>query len=242
MKTKTEKKQNISKHKYHLNLVKSLKTGDVKAIQKCISESNITLCPLISAVYSLRSDVVKYIENQSKGNLLEQWKKCDIESVIAMLNNQKPDLLPDNPVYCDLGEWYYNHRNAIWCAHYDSELLSITHCEHWNNDLSFWEQRSLLDTIEPIQERRYKSIVDSDDKNTLLLPPLVAHKKAIAKVEENLSNMIKYLQQIKEQLSTLAKKCGPECSLFQSGDPACIINKDLQDIEELGSCCIQIGK
>lgn len=234
-----ENEQKINKHKLHLKLVQALKTGDFNAIQKYVSNlfiNDLAPCPLVTSIHSLRLDVIKSVETKLKGKLFEAWGKCDIESLIDGLNSQKPSLLPENAVFCDLGEWYYKHRNAIWCAQYDVELLNMTNCEQWSIGLSDWEHRLLLDTTAIIPHRRCNTLVDSDDKNCLSIPPLFAHQRAVKKIENNICAVIEYLHQIKRQLSTMSKQCGAECGEFQSGNKSCVLNQEPQDIEELRVC------
>lgn len=226
-------------------LLESIKKGSFKAIKKI--ESNLInpsyafmneegICPLIASVYSLRLNVVNYVEEKLQGQLMEEWKKCNIETLIHMFKKQQEDLISEIIYYSDYSQWYFKNKNAIWNTLYDEKLLSIMQCTNWSKEQFDWEPRSNMDwtvrQFELITNKRRCNVQESENGNILIYPSLTAHQNTVRLINDLLNDMINHLCKINELFKSKTNQCGPECNFFLS-TTHCLFKLGCDDIEDL---------
>lgn len=224
--------------KHQDKLINALKKGDLEYVNRLrskyisFSRSNHEgLCPLVSSIYSLKLDVVNYVEEQLQAKALQEWKNIDIETLIVLLENQKPDLLPEKPTFAHLGNWYDKYKDTIWCSIYDQMVLEEMNCIRWVEYLSNWNDRGNVGgnrNFFHLIGRRVGIEQDISSKNELTFPSVAAHQNAVINIQKKLDVMIIYLKSIVEKLAVEAKKCGPECS--GGGSKNCLYSKNISDM------------
>ncbi len=157
--------------------------------------------PLAAAVYSINLKLIKYIENQLKEDITEQWKKVEAKKFKKFFDKQMPDLLSENPTYSELRNWYIKYQSAQWCKLYDQKIGGRWYWgSEWCKRVNTHERNSgAQNTINMALKQgewfeSYGRNGVNFDGSTIYVPSVKAHESAVAAVREELNESRKYIK------------------------------------------------